>query len=145
MPDKDTLQLENELAAAESIEEFFAGNEEFFQKFTLAQYLEFLLKEKNLSKAEVAKKSLLNPVYVYHIFGGRKKPSRLKILSLAVAMNLTVKETQRLLYFAGVEKLYIKNSWDSIILFALKNNLSIERTNNLLDKFSETPLLGDLN
>ena len=145
MPDKDTLQLENELAAAESIEEFFAGNEEFFQKFTLAQYLEFLLKEKNLSKAEVAKKSLLNPVYVYHIFAGRKKPSRLKILSLAVAMNLTVKETQRLLYFAGVEKLYIKNSWDSIILFALKNNLTIERTNNLLDKFSEKPLLGDLN
>ena len=73
MPDKDTLKPENELAAAESVDEFFAGNEEFFHKFTLAQYLEFLLKEKNLSKAKVAKKSLLNPVYVYHIFAGRKK------------------------------------------------------------------------
>lgn len=88
MTDKDTLQLENDLAAAESLEEFFADNEEIFQKFTPAQYLEILLQEKNLTKSEVAKKSLLNQVYVYHIF-------------------------------AGVEKLYVKNSWDSIILFAL--------------------------
>lgn len=144
MPKKDTLQLENELAAAESFEQFFEDNAENFSNFTLTEYLEYLLKEKNLSKAEVAKKSLLNPVYVYHIFAGRKNPSRLKILAIAVAMNLTVKETQRLLYFAGVEKLYIKNSWDSVILFALENNFDIERTNNLLDKFSETPLLGDL-
>ena len=143
MIDKDTSQLENDLAAAESFEEFFADNEEFFQKFTLAQYLEILLQEKNLTKSEVAKKSLLNQVYVYHIFAGRKKPARQKILSVAVAMNCTVKETQRLLYFAGVEKLYVKNSWDSIILFALKNNFDVERTNNLLNKFSESPLLGD--
>ena len=144
MLEKDTLQLENELVAAESFEQFFEDNAENFSNFTLAEYLEYLLKEKNLSKAEVAKKSLLNSVYVYHIFAGRKNPSRLKILAIAVAMNLTVKETQRLLYFAGVEKLYIKNSWDSVILFALENHFDIERTNNLLDKFSETPLLGDL-
>lgn len=145
MVEKDTAQLENELAAAESLEKFFDDNAENFYKLTPAQYLEQLLKEKNLSKAEVAKKSLLNPVYVYHIFAGRKNTSRLKFLAVALAMNLTVKETQRLLYFAGVEKLYVKNSWDSVILFALENNFDVERTNNLLEKFSETPLLGDFN
>lgn len=143
MPDKDTLQLENDLATYNNLEDFFEDNAEFFQKFTLAQYLEILLQEKNLTKSEVAKKSLLNQIYVYHIFAGRKKPARQKILSVAVAMNCSVKETQRLLYFAGVEKLYVKNSWDSVILFALKNNFDIERTNNLLNKFSESPLLGD--
>ncbi len=145
MPEKDTLQLENELAATENLEDFFEDNAEIFSGFTLVQYLEYLLKEKNLSKAEVCRKSLLNSVYVYHIFAGRKKPSQIKILSIAVAMNLTVKETQRLLYFAKVEKLYVKNSWDSVILFALENNFDIERTNNLPEKFSETPFLGDLN
>lgn len=144
MADKDTSQLENDLAAAESLEEFFADNADNFSDYTLAQYLNFLLQEKILTKSEVAKKSLLNSVYVYHIFAGRKNPSRQKILSIAVAMNCSVKETQRLLYFAGVEKLYVKNSWDSIILFALKNNFGVERTNNLLNKFSESPLLGDL-
>lgn len=145
MAEKDTAQLENELSTAESLEKFLDDNAENFCKLTPAQYLEQLLKEKNLSKAEVAKKSLLNTVYVYHIFAGRKNTSRLKILAVAVAMNLTVKETQRLLYFAGVEKLYVKNSWDSIILFALENNFNVERTNTLLQKFSEKPLLGDFN
>ena len=87
MTDKDTLQLENELAAAESLEEFFADNEELFQNFTFAQYLEFLLQEKNLTKSEVAKKSLLNSVYVYHIFAGMKEPARQKILSAAIATH----------------------------------------------------------
>ena len=145
MPDKDTLQLENELSEAKDFEKFFDDNEEeFFQNFSLVQYLEYLLKEKKLKKVEVIKKSLLNPVYAYHIFAGRKNPSRVKILSLAVAMNLTVKETQRLLYFANVEKLYVKNTWDGIIMFALENNFDIERANNLIQKFSESPFLGDV-
>ena len=144
MTEKDTLQLENELSETEEIENFLEDNKEIFQKFSLAEYLENLLAEKNLSKKEVAKKSLLNEIYVYHIFAGRKKnPSRQKILSLALAMKLTPKETQKLLYCAGLEKLYVKNSWDSIILFALENKFSIERTNNLLIKLSESPLLGD--
>ena len=144
MTEKDTLQLENELAEAEEIEIFLEDNKEIFQNFSLAEYLNSLLAEKNLSKKEVAKKSLLNEIYAYHIFAGRKKnPARQKILSLALAMELTPKETQKLLYCAGLEKLYVKNSWDSIILFALENKFSVERTNNLLIKFSEKPLLGD--
>ena len=145
MTEKDTQQLENELSEAEEIENFLEDNKEVFQKFSLADYLESLIAEKKLSKKEVAKKSLLNELYVYHIFAGRKKnPSRSKILSLALAMELTPKETQKLLYCAGLEKLYVKNAWDSIILFALENKYSVERTNNLLIKFSERPLLGDM-
>ena len=56
MAEKDTAQLENELSTAESLEQFFDDNAENFCKLTPAQYLEQLLKEKNLSKAEVAKK-----------------------------------------------------------------------------------------
>jgi len=145
MIEKDTQQLENELAETDELEIFLENNKEIFKNLSLAEYLESLLREKNLSKKEIIKKSLLNEVYAYHIFGGRKKnPSRQKILSLALAMKLTPKETQKLLYYAGLEKLYVKNSWDSIILFALENKLSVEKTNNLLIKFSENPLLGDI-
>ncbi|MBQ7703961.1 MAG: hypothetical protein IJT73_00815 [Selenomonadaceae bacterium] len=35
---------------------------------------------------------------------GKKNPARQKFLSIAVAMNLTVKETQHLLYFCGSRK-----------------------------------------
>ena len=144
MPRKDTEQLENERAESKNIEDFFNGNEENFQDFTLAQYLSYLLAEKKLSKAEVIKKSELGD-YAYHIFAGRKKsPARPKILSLALAMGLSVKETQYLLYYAGMEKLYIRNEWDSIIMFALENKLSVEEANELLNNFSAAPLLGDM-
>ena len=111
MTEKDTNQLENELSSAKDLEEFFDDNKENFLKISLAEYLEQLLTEKNLTKADVVKKSSLNPTYAYHIFAGRKQnPSRIKIICLAFAMELTPKETQRLLYFSGNEKLYAKNS-----------------------------------
>ena len=142
MAEKDTAQLENELSKSENIEDFFNDNKEFLKKFSLAEYLEYLLAEKNLNKIEIIQKSFLNELYAYHIFAGRKKnPSREKIILLAFAMNLSIKETQRLLYFSGNEKLYVKNSWDSIILFALENSFTVERTNDLLLKFSERPLI----
>lgn len=143
MPRKDTEQLENELSTSKSFEEFFKDNEDNFQDFTLAQYLSYLLVKKNFSKNEVVKKSELGD-YAYHIFAGRKKnPARPKILSLALAMELSIKEAQYLLYYAGLEKLYIRNEWDSIIMYALENKLSVHEANELLDNFSETPLLGD--
>lgn len=144
MAQKDTEQLENELKSAKDFEKFFDDNQDSFKNLTLAEYLEFLLAEKNLSKAEVIKKSFLNPVYAYHIFSGRKdNPSRRKTILLAFALGLSPKEAQRLLYYSGNEKLYVKNSWDSIILFALENKMSAVRANALLQKFSEEPLLDE--
>ena len=141
---KDTEQLENELADSNNFEDFYNINEDNFQDFTLAQYLSYLLVEKNLSKTDVVKKSELGD-YAYHIFAGRKKnPARHKILSLALAMELSIKETNYLLYYAGVEKLYIRNEWDSIIMYALDNKLSVKSANELLNNFSEKPLLGDI-
>ena len=143
MPIKDTEQLENELAESDDIEKFFDENEENFREYTLEEYLNHLLEEKNLSKSEAIKKSELNQIYGYHIFGGRKKTSRANIISIAVAMKLSLEETQRLLYYAEVEKLYVRNEWDSLIIFALKNKMTIAETNELLNNFSESPLLGN--
>lgn len=75
--------------------------------------------------------------YVYHIFAGRKNPARNKILALAIAMKLSLDEVQHLLYYAKAEKLYVRNSWDSVIIHAIENNLSVLETNLLLDKLGE--------
>ncbi len=75
MSEKDTGQLENELAETNDLKKFFAENEMNLRDFTLAEYLNFLLDEKNLSKTDVIKKSELG-AYAYHIFAGRKKIPR---------------------------------------------------------------------
>ena len=146
MTDKDTSEMENEILQITDetdLQNFFAENKKNLPDITLAEYLEILLKEKNLSKGEVIKKSCMGN-YAYKIFSGeRKNNSRAKILSLALAMNLSLKETQRLLYYAESPKLYAKDTWDDVIIFALNNGYDIERTNQLLNDSKLKPLLGD--
>ena len=140
---KDTKRLENELKETGSVSQFLVENQENLRERTLADYLAEMLAKKNISKAEAVRRSKLEPVYAYHIFAGRKKnPSRSKVLALALAMGLTGKEAQRLLYYAGAEQLYVRNPWDSILLYALKHHMSVMDANALLVKMSEEPLLG---
>ncbi len=140
---KDTEELNHELNAALAVEDFLTDNQENFHNYTLSEYLDMLLNEKHLTKSEVIDKSHLEQIYAYHIFAGRKKnPSRSKILALALAMKLSIDETQRLLYYAGSERLYVRNTWDSVILYALNHHMTVPDTNMLLLKLSENPLLG---
>lgn len=142
MPAKDTAELENELTEAEDVKKFLDDNAENLRKYTLAEYLRCLLKEKNLSKAQVIKNSQLDEGYAYHIFGGRKNPSREKILSLALAMELSLKETDYLLYYAGHNKLYARNDEDAVIVFALENHKTVLQTDELLTELKLSPLIG---
>ena len=143
MSAKDTSQLEHELTQADDVKNFLDANAENFRKFTLAEYLRGLLTEKNLSKAQVIRDSQLDEGYAQHIFGGRKKPSREKILLLALAMKLTRKETDYLLYYAGHNKLYARNERDNVFAFALENGKTVLETNALLTDLKMEPLLGD--
>jgi len=142
MPAKDTKQLENELNEANDVKNFLDNNAENFRKFTLADYLRQLLAAKNLTKAQVIRDSQLDEGYAQHIFGGRKNPSREKILSLALAMKLTPKETDYLLYYAGHNKLYARNERDAVIAFALENQKTVLQANELLEDLKLQPLLG---
>ena len=141
MKNKTTAILEHELSESKRVEDYLTANDSELVNQTLSEHLEELIKEKGLNKALIIEQSGLDKVYAYHIFAGRKKTSRNKILALAIAMKLTPDETQHLLYYAKAEKLYVRNSWDSVIWHALENKLSVLETNLLLDKLGETKLL----
>ena len=146
MPAKDTEQFTNSLSKADDIEDFVRKHDNDFRirKSSLVGYLQHLLEEKKLSKKQVIQESQLDEVYAYHIFAGRKNSSRENILSLALAMNLSPKETDYLLYYAGHKKIYTYNKWDSIIFFALTNHKSVLETNDFLTDLKLSPLLGKL-
>lgn len=144
MAAKNTEELENELSSSNDIEEYLSTNEGERQDRTLSEYLNELLTVKKLNKAEVIKNSLLEKTYAYHIFAGRKKnPSRKKALALALAMKLSRKETQHLLYYAGCRELYVRNPWDSVIFYGLEHGLSVMDTNLLLEKLGEKSLFDN--
>lgn len=140
---KDTDELKDGLRQASGLEGFLVDNQKEFRRYTLAEYLNHLLEEKRLSKADVVRESRLERVYGYHIFASRKKnPSRNKVISLALAMKLAPEETQYLLYYAGAEQLYVRNPRDSILWYALDHHMSVLDTNIMLQKMSEEPLLN---
>lgn len=144
MAAKNTEELENELSSSTDIKKYLSANEEERKDLTLSEYLNELLTVKKLNKAEVIKNSLLEKTYAYHIFAGRKKnPSRKKALALALAMKLSRKETQHLLYYAGCRELYVRNPWDSIIFYALEHGLSVMDTNLLLESVGEKSLFDN--
>lgn len=141
MSDKTTDKLLNELKDTKDIANFINQNFQELCEMTLSQYLEQLLETKQVTRSEIIRRSGLNQVYGYHIFSGPKKPSKPKALALAIAFGLTSKETSYLLHYAGLPQLYIRNSWDSALIYALDKHLSVMDTNELLANLSLTPLL----
>ena len=136
---KSTGELFFELKEERNLQNYRDRNREEFLS-PLNEYLEKLLAEKNLVKAEVIEQSGLNREYAYHIFSGnRKNPSRPKILALAIAMGLDLDEVQYLLRYAKQGALYPRNPWDSVIISAIQQKLTV--ANELLDQLGETLLL----
>ncbi len=104
---------------------------------TLSEYLQYLLVEHGLKRADVIREANLNSTFGYQIFTGQRQASRNKVLQLAFAMHLSLLETNRLLQAAKVNELYCKNRRDAIMIFCLDHGCSLQETNEELYRFGE--------
>lgn len=140
--EKDTAELENQLTNAHDLTQFTETNEQNIPELTVSQYLEQLLNKYQLNRAEVITASGIERTYGHHIFSGKKKfPGREKLIALALTMKINHKEVQRLLYYGHHERLYVKNSWDKFIWYAINKKLTVIETNNVLFDLGLKPLL----
>lgn len=106
-------------------------------KRSLSDYLQQLLDEKGLERAEAVRKAGLNDTFGYQIFMGQRGASRNKVLQLAFALSLTLKEANRLLQAAGANELYCKNKRDAIIIFCLDRGYALQKVDEELYRFHE--------
>lgn len=104
---------------------------------TLSGYLQQLLEEKGLARVDVIREAGLNETFGYQIFVGQRGASRNKVLQLAFAMGLTLREANRLLQAAGAAELYCKNRRDAIIVFCLDRGYALRKTDEELYRFNE--------
>ena len=109
-------------------------------EINFVDYLEALLAKKNMSKSMLINKANLHRTYAYQIFNGTKIPSRNKVIQLALAMQLDIRETNNLLSLSNNGYLYPKVQFDAAILLALKNKYSVLKTNLILEQY-QLPLL----
>lgn len=132
----NTTQLLHNLCQAEDIKEFLSAYEQEFLTLSLPELLRELAAEKRLSVAAIVKRSGQGD-YVYKVFQGERKPSRDIVLAMAVGMTLTVNEAQLLLRVAKQAALDPRDKRDSVIIYALKETLPMEKLNDLLYELGE--------
>lgn len=138
MAEKLTEELSSELLDAPTIDGFVAKNVLGHRK--LGEYLEELLEQKGLKRSQVVHMANLNETFGYQIFTGQRNPSRNKVLQIAFAMALSLRETNRVLEAAGVSSLYSKDRRDAIIIFCLDRGCSLQKVNEELYRFGEETL-----
>lgn len=137
MPQKEPLteQLLDELLSSPSAKAYL--DEHSFVERSFSEYLQELLEEKGLERSKVVRAANINETHGYQIFVGQRGASRNKVLQLAFAMGLTLKQTNCLLQSAGSSALYIKNRRDAIITFCLDKGYGLQTANEQLYNFGE--------
>lgn len=130
---KQTEELLEGLKKTNNLENYVLENQDEFMQVDIAEYLENIIREKQLKRSQIVKDSGLDRSYVYHILNGeRKNPSRSKLLAICVAMKMDIKETQYFLRAAQVPVLYPRNQRDCIILYGLEQGASVMELNETL-------------
>lgn len=130
-----TEELLGDLLEAPSLDGFMSEHD--LGTRTLSDYLNQMLAEKGLERAAVVRMANLNETFGYQIFKGTRRPSRNKVLQIAFAMALTLRETNRALEAAGVSSLYSKDRRDAIIIFCIDRGCSLQKVNEELYRFGE--------
>lgn len=133
MSRKTTDELLKNLSQEKNLQHFINDNKEEFEHSSLPEELNRILIHYNQKKAEVIRRSNLDPVYAYQIFDGSKNnPARSKLLALCLSMGASLKETQKILRLGHWEPLYPRNVRDSIIIYAIEHHSSVMDVNVIL-------------
>lgn len=131
---KDTEKMVEELALCDDFKTFYDENRDYMVTDTLVEMLRDLQKEKGLRKSDIIRRAEISEVYAYQIFAGTRHPERKKLLCLAIGLTLNLEETQTLLKCAGYAPLYVKQPFDSVVMYGICKQMSIIEINELLFK-----------
>ncbi len=137
-----SIDMNYNLNKASNIDEYFEHNKGEMISNDLPGFLYGFLRDKDMSIADVVRKSQLDRTYIYQIFDGRKKPSRDKLIAISFGLGLTDEETRKLMKATGYLDLYVRDKRDSIILFALRHGKSIIEVDAMLYDHDLEPLVN---
>jgi transcriptional regulator with XRE-family HTH domain len=141
MSDK-TGDLMNKLTSTDTPEELDRYLNEIKDKYPndLSSYIKAILAHKNMSIADMQKKSGIDRTYIYQIMDGSKHPGRDKIIAIAIACEMSLPECQRALEISQEGILYAKSRRDSLVIYAINKKMSIMELNSILEEYKLNPL-----
>ena len=138
---KETSKILEELALSPDFQTFYEENQDHMVTESLSDMLDALIRASGLTKTVIIRRSEISESYAYQIFSGLRKPDRNRLLSLAIAMELSPDTTQQLLKCAGYPPLYVKRPFDSVILYGLHKKLTVPELNEMLLQYGQEMLV----
>lgn len=136
---RTTILLER-LDSAKSHRTYIARNKCYFVEKSLPAFLLEKCAEKGVVQEHAVLNAHIDRTYGHQIFRGARNPSRDKLLQLALAIPLTLEETQHMLLLADKRQLHPKIMRDSVIIFCLKKGLPLSDAEEMIDDLSLSPL-----
>ena len=112
---------------------------------TCAQVLRDLLKQTGRSAPEWIAAADISKSYAYQVLRGERIPGRDILLRTALALRLSLKDTQRLLTMGCCGALYPKIRRDAAVIFALNQHMTLLETEDLLASLPERSLYAEEN
>lgn len=138
-----TGELMRRLFSTASIGRFLERNEQELHTPGFAELTKRYAAARAVEPREAIRRAHIERVYGYQLFSGTRQPSRDKALQIAIALGLSVDETQTLLRAAGRSELYARLKRDAALLYCLNKKLDMDETQALLEELS-LPALGGM-
>ena len=141
MKEKSTDNLSRELMAPSALDTYLKENAGEFLSTDIAGLLDELYRDKDMTKAELARRASISEVYLHQAFSGRRKPSRDRLLCICIGLGASLVETQQLLKRAGYAQMYAKFKRDAIVMYGIVHRLELSEINDKLFVEQERTLL----
>ena len=112
------------------------------QRVGFSGYMDSIIKRKKLRRQDIFQKADLPQKYGYKLLRGETHTTdRDKLLRIFIAMNMTLKETQRALSLYGMPQLYAKKKRDAMLINAFNKGMSsVDDVNEYLAEKGEEEL-----
>lgn len=107
---------------------------------TCARLLREILEKAKMSVSEWIAGADISKSYGYQVLRGERTPGRDILLRTALVVQLSLKETQRLLAVGGCGALYPKVRRDAAVIFALNHKMTLWETEELISSLPERSL-----
>ncbi len=116
-----TELLTERLKNKTTYEDFFEENNDLISSDSFTVLLRKHIGLSSFELPQLIERTQIAKTYAYQIINGKKNPSRNKILQFALALELNLEDSNKLLRAGGSENLYVKDRRDSILMFSLMN------------------------
>ena len=138
----NTGTLMKRLIRTKHLEAFLKNNEKYMEVPSFTELLARRCREKELVPEQVILRSGLDRTYGHQLFNGTRRPSRDKVLQLSLGLEAGVEGAGELLRAAGRSQLYPRFRRDAVLIYCLKEKLTVLETQEILDQYGLS-LLGE--